>query len=227
MSFVDDLLEYYPNWTVKTGPDIGGPVPFVAPTTATVKPALDGNPFMVVTTVGAGYTDMMAALRRPWQAEFITDPTAVSITFEFTLNTDANSPVVLQALEHDLRICDSAGYNYNGSCQNNYQQGGELQVYGVSPNPAWTNTGLFPGKYSPNVDHVVKINYVVNTVAHTMSTTWIEIDNVQHVVPASLQNVPGQLLNWTPGLYLQLQLDLNYAGGTSVVRFKDVKCIWN
>jgi hypothetical protein len=59
-----------------------------------------------------------------------------------------------------------------------------------------------------------------------MSTTWFEVDGLQHIIPANLQNVPGQLLNWTPGLYLQLQLDLAYAGGNATVRFKNVKCIW-
>jgi hypothetical protein len=226
MSYIDGSLEFNDKWHVEVGPGIGGPVPFVAPTTATVVPASDSNPYMTVATTGTAYTDMMAALQRPWQPQFIMNPAAVEITMQFTLNTDFNSFTSLQALEHDLRICDAAGYNYNGSCQNNYEEGGQVQVYGVAPNPPWVNTGLMVGKYSEGVDHVVKIRYVVNTIAHTMSIPWYDLDNVRHVIPANLQNVPGQLLNWTPGLYLQLQLDLAYKGGSSVVKFKNVQCIW-
>jgi hypothetical protein len=180
----------------------------------------------VVAINGAAYTDMMAALQRPWQPEFIENPAAVGIRLEMVLNTDLDALNMLQALEHDLRICDAAGYNYNGSCQNNYEEGGELQIYGVPPNPAWVNTGQMVGRYAENEDHLVRMRYLVNTVAHTMSTTWFEVDGLQHIIPANLQNVPGQLLNWTPGLYLQLQLDLAYAGGKATVRFKNVKCIW-
>jgi hypothetical protein len=226
MSFVDDKLEFSDAWHVEVGPGIGGPVPYVAPTQAVVKPATTADPYMYVTIAGSRYTDMMAALLRPWQPEFIEDPKNVEITLEFTLNTDDNSFNSLQALETDLRIADAAGYNYNGSFQNNYQEGGQIQVYGVPPNPPWVDTGLKPGKFSRNTDHHVRIRYAVNTVAHTMSTPWAEIDGIRYSVPAKLMNVPGDLVKWTPGLYLQLQLDLAFAGGSSTVKFKNVRCVW-
>jgi hypothetical protein len=180
---------------------------------------------LVVSIAGAAYTDMMAALQRPWQPQFISNPAKVELTLDFILNTDVPSFTTLQALESDFRICDPAGYNYNGSFQNNYEEGGQIQVYGVAPNPAWLNTGLKPGKYSSGVDHHVRIRYVVNTVAHTMQMPWSDIDNVRYTVNAPV-NVPGDLLNWTPGIYLQLQLDLAYAGGASTVKFRNIQCIW-
>jgi hypothetical protein len=226
MSFTDDLLEYNDGWQVRVGPGIGGPVPFVAPTLATVASASDANPYMTVSIAGKGYTDMMAALQRPWQQEFVENPAKVELTLDFMVNTDTPSFNTLQALESDFRICDPAGYNYNGSFQINYKEEGQIQVYGVAPNPAWVNTGLNPGRYSPSVDHHVRIRYVVNTVAHTMSTPWCEIDGKRYVTPARLLNVSGDLLKWTPGLYLQLQLDLAFAGGSSTVKFKNIKCVW-
>src|ERR1700691_4094399 len=197
--FVDQNNEISTQWQVKTGAGIGGPDPFVAPETFTITPAQDVGDWLEVTIDGAGYTCGMAALQRPLQPFF--NPAAVLFALEYDIQTDTNAPTAAQAIETTVRISTADGYNYIGGGQLNYEGGGMFQIY--TEKVPWLDTGIKQGKYTPHTTYHVKWNHLLNTVAHTLSVPSIEVNGVVHSVPASMQNVPGQLLKWTAGVYLQ------------------------
>lgn len=213
--------EHSSQWKVELGPLIGGPVPYMAPTNFQIIPPLDADSPMILSITGAGYTCGMAALQRPLMPVF--NPAAILLTFEYELCTDGKAPSLAQAIETDLLYCDAAGYKYNGSLQNNYQQGGQIQVANAAGN--WVDAGVVEGKYAPNQWHSVSIAYLISTVAHTLTYVSITIDNV--VYPLG-QTVAAQLMSpaWMPGVYNQLQLDLAAAGGAYSVGFKNIADVW-
>jgi hypothetical protein len=213
----DNNLELSTQWQVKTGADIGGPVPFVPPTSFVIIPPLTTS--MAVYIAGPAYTDGMAALQRPWMPVF--NPAAIPITLQYEICTDLNAPSQAQAIETDLRICDTAGWNYNGSFQINYEEGGQLQVY--NPTTPWLNTGCIPGKYSPGLWYPVAINYLVNTVTHVLTFVSASIDGIVYWLG---QTAPAQQLNWVPGLYNQFQLDLAASGGAFSIGLKNIDDVW-
>jgi|HubBroStandDraft_2_1064218.scaffolds.fasta_scaffold99454_3 hypothetical protein len=226
----DTQLELSP-WSTRTGPGIGGPVPFVAPTSFTVTQPTSTNQYLEVSITGSAYTDGMAVQQRPWIAPF--DPSQICIRYEFDIFPKASAATCAQAIETDLRISSPSGYNYNGSFQNNYEEKGQIQVYGVAPNPAWRDTGIMVGLYVQGPQHV-EINYLINDTNTTangmppfsMSIVSFELAGKLYPIPVALQNNPGDNLKWTPGLYEQLQLDLNYAGGSFAVGFRNIACDW-
>jgi len=230
--FRDTNLEFSP-WGVRTGPGIGGPVPFVAPKSFTVAAPTPERQAIVVAIEGTAYTDGMAVQQRPWIDAF--DPSQILVRYEFDmLIPDGNAAKFAQAIETDLRLCSKSGYNYNGSFQNNNQEKGQIQVYGVAPKPAWQNTGIMIGMYAEDVLHHVEINYLINdtnTAANgmppfSMNISSFELDGELYTIPAAFQNSPGALLNWVPGAYEQLQHDLNSTGGAFEIEFSDIAIDW-
>jgi hypothetical protein len=218
----DGNLEWSSQWVTRIGPDIGGPNPFVAPTSYGFKHPAVGNDWMEVYISGGAYTDMMVALQRPILPVF--NAAAIELAWEFDLYTDVNTPVQAQALETDIRLCDAAGYNYNASLQLNYQSGGQIQISNAKG--GWSNTGLIPGKYAPNVPYHVDINYLFDTVEHTVSVQSMEINYKAYVIPLTMQKVPAQLLKWVPGVYLQVQSDLASTGGAFSYWMKNISLDW-
>jgi hypothetical protein len=211
----DEKLELSALWGVRTGPDIG---PWPSGSTFTITPPSSTNGYMTCAIKGGAYADAMAALQRPYL------PNMGRVSLEYDILTDANAPAQAQAIETDIRICDPNGYNYNGSFQINYQQGGEIQVY-TAPVP-WANTGLMPGKHPPMVTRRCRIAYAFDVVKHTISTLTAVIDGVTYAIPVTLQNVPGQLLNWVPGIYVQLQSDLAANGGSFSLGYRNIAVVW-
>jgi hypothetical protein len=230
--FRDTNLEFSP-WGTRVGPGIGSPGS-PNPTTFTATPATKANPHLIVSTVGAAYADGMAVQQRPWITPF--DPSQIMIRYEFDLLVpDGNMLQFAQAIETDLRISSPSGWNYNGSFQNNIEQKGEIQVYGVAPAPAWQNTGLMVGLYATLENYHVEINYLINdtnAAAHgmpawSMSFLPFSINGKLYTVPASMQNSVGAKLNWTPGIYEQLQLDRNaQPTGAFEVEFENIAIDW-
>lgn len=223
--FSDSALERSPQWGVYVGPDIGGPEPYVPPTSFTIVPPSNLSDWMQVATVGPSYTDGMAALHRPFQPFF--DPSAVYVTFEFDMMTDGDAPVSAQAIEFENCFCDTNSYYYNGSLQINYQAGGELQAWAGPANP-WVNTGINLGILVPLTPYHFKVRYLMNTVKRTLSTLAVALDGVVHTMGAQFQNVAAALKNppWTSGVYVQYQLDLAHAGGQFSIFVRNVAVEW-
>jgi hypothetical protein len=224
----DAGLEYNKQWKAIADEGIGGPVPYVAPTTYTVVPASPSSPEAIVTIAGKGYTDMMAATHRPLMPAFF--PNEIYYSLEFNISTDDNAPTKAQALESEAVYChlDDTGkcWYYNNSLQFNYQEGGMIQVF--TPTNPWLDTGIKVPKFTPNLPCPVKISYLVDTVNHVMSTQAVMVNGVSHALPASCQKLPGVNKSpiWAPGVYVQFQLDLAFAGGTFVNKYSGVGINW-
>src|SRR5580700_12226022 len=98
-------LEYSSLWTPQAAQDIGGPIvdgKWVPPTSYTVAPANESNPWMHVGITGPSWTCMLASLKRPILPYF--DPANIYFTHCYDLMTDANTPIVAQAVETTNRI---------------------------------------------------------------------------------------------------------------------------
>lgn len=221
----DSQLEYAPQWAVIADPGIGGPVPYVPPDVYTVTPAGPSDEWMTIFTRGKGYTDMMAYLHRPLLPFF--DPKAVYVTFAFDLMTDSNALTQAQAIEFENCFCTDGTHYLNGSLQINYEQGGELQAW-AGPLDPWADTHINLGILMPNVPYKFRVRYLLNTVAQTLSTVYVAVNDVVHYLPAQFQGIPAIIKQpaWAPGVYVQYQLDLAHAGGQFSVYARSVSVGW-
>lgn len=214
---LDSQLEYNQQWQAIANAGIGGPVPYVPPTTYTVVPASDtGTPEMVITIAGVGYTDMMAATHRPLVTPF--DPSNIYYSKYFNMQTDANIGQA-QVIEAEARyyFTDSHGQGWtaNNCVQfNQVNPKGMVQAY-ASPTNVWANTGIVLPNFLPNTRYSIRLNYLVDTVGKTSSILSLEFNGVTYPFPSMFQKVPMVQMTpaWTPGIYDQFQLGLNAAGG--------------
>lgn len=219
----DGLLEYNPQWMALANSGIGGPVPYVAPKVDTVTPATAAKPFLTVVDNGTSYTDMMAATHRPLMPAFYLN--AIRYDFAFDITPDPNISDV-QALEFEASLADQNGYYYNNSMQyNNVNPKGHIQAY-ASPTNVWADTGIVVPMFAPGVQTEVVVSYLVDTVGHTMSTLSVSIGGKTYPLPALFQKVPGFLRNWTPGVYVQFQLDLASKGGSITNKYSNISVNW-
>lgn len=220
----DSLLEFNPQWEAIANSGIGGPVPYVAPTSFTATPATEDNPFLEVSITGSRYTDMMAATHRPLIPVFFPDQVYYSLEFDIT--PDSNNQVV-QANEFEARYVDENAINYNNSMQlNNINPANTIQAF-LSNAVPWADTGILVPKFTPNVATKVKINYLVDTINRVMSTLSVEIAGKMYPLSTAFQKIPGVLTKgWTPGIYVQFQLDLASKGGTFTNKYSNIAIDW-
>jgi hypothetical protein len=220
----DSMLEYSPQWQAIANAGIGGPVPYIAPKVYTATPATAANPYLQVTISGSSYTDMMAATHRPLMPVFY--PNAIYYSFEFYIEPDSNMANI-QALEFESSYCDESSYYYNNSMQLNYVNPADtIQAY-ASPTNVWANTGIVVPKFIPNVVTPVRVNYLVDTVEHVMSTLSVEINGNTYPLPTQFQKIPGAVrAGWAPGVYVQFQLDLASKGGTFTNKYSNINLNW-
>jgi hypothetical protein len=217
----DSQLEFNQQWTAIANEGIGGPNPYVAPKLYTATPANASNPYLTVAIEGSSYTDMMAATHRPLMPAFY--PNQIYYFLEFLFTPDANGKNV-QADEFEASFADLNGYYYNNSMQhNNVNPAGMIQAY-ASPTNVWVNTGIVLPR--PTVPTPFKVSYLVDTVAHVMSTISTEIGGKVYPLPAVFQKVPGIKRNWAPGVYVQFQLDLASKGGAFTNKYSNVYLNW-
>lgn len=231
----DSQLEFNQQWLPYTGPGIGGPTPEGPwPTTATVTPATLANPNLETTIVGAAYTDAMYATKRPLLPVF--DPTHIYYSLAFNINVDPNASAVTQALESEAAytFTDANGISWQFPVywQINQEEKGMVQAYASKTQP-WLDTGIkipFPTSGTP---YPIKISYCVNTQAKTSSILGFVANGVSYAMPAAFQNVPAVQENktagvdeWTPGMYVQFQSDLNYKGGAMTNKYTGVQVDW-
>ena len=228
--FIDQFLEYSPQWQAIANAGIGGPVPYVPPTLYTVTPAADtGSTEMVVAIAGVGYTDMMAATHRPLVAAF--DPSNIYYSLYYNLQTDANIGNA-QVIESEARyyFTDSSGQGWgvNNCVQfNQVNPKGMVQAY-ESPTNVWANTGIVLPNFLPNTRYSIRINYLIDTVGKTSSILSLEYNGTTYPFPSQFQKVPMIKMTpaWTPGVYVQFQLGLDAAGGAFSIGCDHVNVEW-
>jgi hypothetical protein len=218
----DNSLEYNPQWEAIADQGIGGPEPYVAPKVFIATPATPANQFLSVTIEGGSYTDMMAATHRPLMPAFYPD---IYYDYEFDITPDPNVADV-QALEFEASYADQNDYYYNNSMQLNYvNPSGMIQAYG-GPENVWANTGIVVPKFTPNVPTPVKVSYLVDIFARVMSTLAVTIAGKRYPLPSLFQRISGEKRGWTPGVYVQFQLDLASKGGSMTNKYSNINLNW-
>jgi hypothetical protein len=220
---IDGGLEYLP-WQTYVNPGIGN-----APETCSAVSATSAVPELAVSIKGGKYANMMAAIHRPMPPTVSGNQVAYAMSY--TLTTD-ESVVLLQAHESEIRCCftDSKGINYNPNCSlqlNQVNPKGMIQAY-ASANNVWADTGIVIPNLAPNTSYPITINYLLDMVGHTQSTTSINIMGKTYSLPSLFQKVPfgPQVPAWTPEMYIQVQLDLAFAGGSVTCKYSGVNLIW-
>lgn len=218
--FVDLDIEKYPT-LIRTGPGIGSPG-LPNPTAFTASAPTAADPWLTVSTDGPAYADGEAATIRPVYAA-----NTGLFTYAYTIKTSPAALTAAQALETTPRLFTADGWNYPTDFQNNYEEGGMIQIWQSASAP-WVDTGIVVGKYTPNTPYKVEINYSFNSTAHTLSVLSFNINGKLYKIPTSMQNVAGsqQPSGWTPGIYIQRQLDLNALGGSFSVSYQDERIIY-
>lgn len=136
-------------------------------------------------------------------------PNSGLVTLAYDIKIDEACYDLCNIIETDSRI-SIGGNNYNGSLQNNFSEGGMIQVNGFDKNgkDIWIDTGFKPGKYVPGVWYPVNICYRFSTILKTMSIISCRIGNQFFVLPTMLQNLtvtrPTPL--WADSINCQWQL---------------------
>jgi hypothetical protein len=220
-------LEYNKQWEAIANEGIGGPDPYVAPTIYKVTPA-NIAPNLAVTIVGGSYTDMMAATHRPLMPVF--DPKNIYYSLSYNINIDPNTPTQGQALESEANYChiDAQGkcWYYPSDLQFNIEKGWMIQGF-TWPEP-WLDTEFKIAPFKAGVPCPVKINYLVDTIDHNVSTLSVVVNGILYTMPAAFQKVAAQQLTpvWAPGIYVQFQLDLASKGGSMTNIYTNVCVNW-
>jgi hypothetical protein len=197
---------------------IGGVPPAVYSFTQGTYPATAATLSCSGSTVPGGYADWMAYLPpRP----ILTN--TGNLQLSFTLTVDAACATYAQAIEIDT-ILSEAGYNYNGSCQLNYAEGGRFQI--VNAAQSWIDCGFNPGLLTPGIAHAVVFTYKFDTTTRLFSFASIQLDGVLFTIPTGMQNVPAYVAGWAPGPCLQVQQDLNAAAGHMSFTIDNVQYAW-
>lgn len=217
----DWQLEFSPQWAVAPwNPGIGP----VEPKSATVTPATTNEPYLIFSVDGPpGYSNALAATKRPLLPVY--DPSQIYLSFAFTFTPDANGALV-QADEFEALYFDENGYYYHTQMQrNNVNPAGMIQAYASSTN-VWADTGIvIPRRWAEPTEIVV--SYMVDTVAHTSSILSLTVAGVTYPLPSQFQNVPATQPKWTPGIYVQAQLDLGAKGGSVTNKYSDMSVNWS
>jgi hypothetical protein len=166
------------------GSSIGGPVPFVAPEYCNFDqdPA---NDMIRLVSNGGPYVDWMAA------AEFPMQPNTGNFTLSFYLMATDLMSRYCQSFEFGLKITDAQQNLYTCVNQNNYQEGGQLQVYNAV-NP-WTDAGFFIGMWTPGKWHYINAGYKLDFENFTFSAVEFDFDGVPFSVPNALKSQPAIL----------------------------------
>jgi hypothetical protein len=141
-----------------------------------------------------------------------------NVSLSYGLDIDAGTPTNANVIETDLLIV-TGGMKYNLSGQRHVATG-QIDIGN------WTSTGLLLGALKPNVQHKVKWAYSFNLTAKTCSVVSYECDKMVSQVPTSLGNMPATASNWTPGVYVQVQLGSLPAGAPWSILVSNLKISW-
>jgi hypothetical protein len=210
-------LELDSGWETHVGEDIGGPDPYVPPTSYgfTQLPSVISD-WMIFYIQGAPYTCWLAGLTRPMP------PNNGSLTLGFDVATDADTFVNAQALEFDVDVVDGKQYLYPAGLQIVYETGGEVQVWnGVD----WIGTGVTVGKFAANTVNHVAIENQFNFSAHTWTILSITVNG--KVYGISVGEFVATLSDWAANTAtIQVQQDLGAAGGSMAQGLRNTDFLW-
>ncbi len=205
-------------WHGKVGPNIGGPKPFVPPDVYETELVI-AEPERRFVIAGPPYTDALFASYCPIM------PNTGHLALQFEYKIDQNTLDDAQALEMDSRMqINKIGRNW--SSQFNFQKGGVWQV--SIKGKGWVDTAFKPGKFTKDVWHRIRFDYSFDMGAGTYSYETVQYDDlpVFHC-PPEFKNLVATPLDWTDGVNVQIQLDLNAKGGAYETRLRRGNYIWS
>lgn len=217
-TMIQDILE--PNWESHVGQDIGGPTDpithkFIPPDLYIATLSGDVTQFYIK---GKPFTCWLAANHRPLL------PNTGGLTLSLELMTDRNTLDVCQEIEIDTRI-SSGGWDFNHSFRINYLRGGILQISdGTLPTAKWLDTGIVYGKLDPRCWYRLSLDYSFDVIGQTYRTTRITINDEWWDLSQSAWK--SQKLGWSDGAHLQVQQDLNGAGGWFNIYTRNMTYTW-
>jgi hypothetical protein len=230
----DSGLEFNKQWYAIANAGIGGPKPYVAPTLFTVTDGtVSKSGALEVAIAGSSYTDMMAATHRPLMPVF--DPSHIYYSFSYEINLDPNAPTQGQALESEAvpTWTDKNGISWQlpGYFQINIEEKGMVQGFTIAE--PWLDSGNRVQIPTPGTPYPVKISYMWNQVANTISLPGFKANGVKYAMPSAFQNVPALAKNtvpnvdtWQQGMYVQLQSDLASKGGSMTNKYTGIELNW-
>lgn len=76
---------------------------------------------------------------------------------------------------------------------------------------------------TPDVRHHVEIEYFLDTVNKVMTVVSITLDGTTWDIGVS---IPAMAVNWTEGVYPQIQLDLNALAGQFSIIIDNCEIVW-
>ena len=129
----------------------------------------------------------------------IKNSTKLRMRGKFTVGGDLTG---MNVRETDMLLV-FAGYKYNGSLQFN-KTSGYFQI--ADANGSWHDVGAQQPELVADEEHDLAIEYAFDFTQRTISPLVITDNYATVVVPAAQQNVLAQPCNWTPGVYVQLQM---------------------
>jgi hypothetical protein len=190
-------IQMLSGWVGKTGANIGS---VTAPAQYGFIQGIPGSPTaLLMYAGGTANTDWLMGLPpMPLPPSFTGN-----ITFGFNLTMGHSWANCGHAWESDTKV-DTGGYIYDLSSQN---KAGDVQIDNATP--SWVDSTINVGPFVPDLPHAILYTYSINTTAHTASVVSYTQDGVVHPVSIALQNIPGKVSTWAPGIYPQFQQDLS------------------
>lgn len=190
-------IQMLPGWSAKTGPNIGG----VAPAQFGFIQGLPGQPTaLLMYAGGTANADWLLGITPPLP---LPPSFSGNITFGYTVTMGLTDAICMHAWESDTKVV-TGGYVYDLSSQN---KDGDIQIDNATP--AWVDSTINVGPFTPDVTHTVLYTYWIDTAGHTSSVTTYTQDGDSHLVPVALRTVKAATSTWLPGIYPQFQQDLS------------------
>lgn len=203
METIIDNFELLPSSTSTTppagvwkAPQAGGNISDGIPTTMKYNLLVEGREFVYA---GKDYAGWLGAIELPLIDGY------QKLTEDIEIMIDPAAERDLNALEHDTRISDKLGWNYNMSKQWNQTRGGMLQISNAAG--GWVDTGYAPGPFMPYCWQRMRTEMFFDFKLMKYSIISVQLNSrPPFFIPAALQNLTATKMNWAPGCNFQYQL---------------------
>jgi hypothetical protein len=210
---IDNDLELRTDWEIHVGPDISGVANPPLPTSKGWRDLAGTREFYVK---GPGGADVLYAVHRPLQSN------AGIVKLSFDLMTDVSTVSVGRCLEVDT-IFTFNKLKYNCSSQFNNASG----VFEISnASGGWVSTGLKVQRFTPFQWYSLQFEYWFDSVAKRYSFLAMTLNGKKFSIPLNLQNLAAIATDWADVISLQVQLDVDTAGGGFSIFTRKMQYIW-
>jgi hypothetical protein len=213
----DKNLELDSGWVSNASAAIGGPTPYVPPTSyGFVQPPSAVSDWIEFFIEGPAYTCAVSSITRPIPAN-----NNGLLTMNFDLVVDANTPNLAQALEFDAVVVDANKKQYVAGLQ--ILQDGTVQLW---INGKWQNAGVNVGRFVANTVIPASISYQFVWAAETYQFLSLTVSGKAY--PITMPPCAAIESDWAENtLTVQIQQDLNATGGTMREWVQNLDSAWS